>query len=612
MKWCNLSNENDSIDIDIDESLDLSDLNEVDEVIDDLDKSLSDINLDEISEASDVKKPHRSEYDSTEESSNEVVGISSDDGEPVGLSSDDGEPVGLSSEDDKTGDIPIENSYEDLDATGEFVQGQAEEMEATGEIEISDTLDSKNETTEFEATEDTNDSISEGLENLDSIEDISVDFDPTDIISDESDQENAVVLPNFKECEDLSVALSRFEHYSIDQLNGCLDQLGPELFNDNGEYVRVKRKLSSLVKKKEQDIQDAQRREIEEIEAQQEAENNILPIDTLIKKASDDPDEIGTSNIEKKKNFISGSISQIKNLAKIKAASQLGRRKKQSETEEASVGLEKEDASRSLKSDIIKNNLSEPKKIIGEYFTEALKTRTFATGFLIIFEIVKTTLPAIIVGLFVLELNQKSVTPDILESLVSNDPARVQIGLELVKSNVKSISDRNKYYEIAKKKIEQEIDMAWSPRSGDDLIKKAIFSLSLANLKFQDEAFNLESFIAEKIKLNKKTIRSSYETFYNTEIDKLSNNSNFISNLREANIFLTNKKCLNALEKFIEAERLSDYSKSVDYGKTLAVNCISASGNRAIVTQKIFELQGKVDANTFLRETRIRKPAGKY
>ena len=69
-------------------------------------------------------------------------------------------------------------------------------------------------------------------------------------------------------------------------------------------------------------------------------------------------------------------------------------------------------------------------------FANALKTKTFATGFLIAFEILKTTIPAIIVGLFVLNLNQKAVSPDILESLVSNDPARVQIGLELVKTNV--------------------------------------------------------------------------------------------------------------------------------------------------------------------------------
>ena len=602
MNWCNLSNEDDNINIDIDESLDLSDLNEVDDVIDDLDKSLSDINLDEMTETPDVQESNLSDNNLEKEDSDE----------PDNLSNDKEELVGLASEDDKTGDIPIDNSYEDLDATGEFVHVQAEEMEATGEIDISDTLDAKNESVGPGATEDVKDTISEDLDDLDSIEDISVDFDPTDIISDEGDQDNIVALPNFKECHDLSVVLSRFEHYSVDQLNGCLDQLGPELFNDNGEYMRVKRKLSSLVKKKEQDIKDAQQREMQEIEAQKEAENNILPIDTLIKKASSDPDENDSPNIEKKKNFISGSISQIKNLAKIKAASQLEKRKKQSETLEAAADLQEEVSEQKVRSEIIKKGLSEPKKIIEEYFAEALKTRTFATGFLIIFEIVKTTLPAIIVGLFVLELNQKSVTPDILESLVSNDPARVQIGLELVKSNVKSVSDRGKYYEIAKKKIEQEIDMAWSPASSDDLIKKATFSLSLANLKFQDGDFNLESFIADKVKLNKKTIRSSYETFYNTEVDELSNNTKFISKLREANIFISNNKCLNALEKFIEAERLSDYSKSVDYGKTLAVNCISVSGNRAIVTQKIFELQGKVDANTFLRETRMRKPANKY
>ena len=74
-----------------------------------------------------------------------------------------------------------------------------------------------------------------------------------------------------------------------------------------------------------------------------------------------------------------------------------------------------------------------------------------------------------------MEVNKKSVSPDILESLVSTDPTRVQIGLELVKTNVGSSGDRAKYYDIAKKKIENEIDLSWSPNTNGDIIKKATF-----------------------------------------------------------------------------------------------------------------------------------------
>ena len=45
----------------------------------------------------------------------------------------------------------------------------------------------------------------------------------------------------------------------------------------------------------------------------------------------------------------------------------------------------------------------------------------------------------------------------------------------------------------------------------------------------------------------------SYESFYNTEQTKFSRNKKFLGALTEANIFLRNKKCISALDKYIEA-----------------------------------------------------------
>ena len=199
---------------------------------------------------------------------------------------------------------------------------------------------------------------------------------------------------------------------------------------------------------------------------------------------------------------------------------------------------------------------------------------------MIFFEIIKTTVPAIIVGLFVLNLSQKAVSPDILESLISNDPARVQIGLELVKTNVSSENDRKKYYDLAYKKLIGAIDQSWNPSDSNSVIKKATFILSLNEFSFADDDYDMTKKVEEKIKLNRKAVRSTYEAFYNTEIEKLASNSKFLGSLREANIFLTNNKCLNSLEKFIEAERHSALSKAVKYGKTIAVNCLTHGENR--------------------------------
>jgi len=81
--------------------------------------------------------------------------------------------------------------------------------------------------------------------------------------------------------------------------------------------------------------------------------------------------------------------------------------------------------------------------------------------------------------------------------------------------------------------------------------------------------------------VNKKSIRSAYEAFYQTELGQFQSQTKFIGPLREANIFMSNNKCIEALEKFIEASRYNGDSKSVTYGKTLAVNCLSTESGRA-------------------------------
>ena len=71
----------------------------------------------------------------------------------------------------------------------------------------------------------------------------------------------------------------------------------------------------------------------------------------------------------------------------------------------------------------------------------------------------------------------------------------------------------------------------------DSIIKKATFTLSMNEFEFADNDFDMNKKLNKKIQLNRKAIRSTYEAFYNTEIEKLISKNKFISNLREANIF---------------------------------------------------------------------------
>ena len=112
-------------------------------------------------------------------------------------------------------------------------------------------------------------------------------------------------------------------------------------------------------------------------------------------------------------------------------------------------------------------------------------------AFLVVFEVVKTTLPAVIVGAFVVNLNQKSIAPDVLESLVSDDLNRVQIGLEMIKSNYTG-SEKDRLYQLVQQKIFSDIDKSWEPTSKSTLLSRAKLSRSIASVDFKDDSFDLK------------------------------------------------------------------------------------------------------------------------
>lgn len=504
------------------------------------------------------------------------------------------------SNDDQTSDIDplLFNSI----AASEDVTGEIEALNQQGPSESSavSTIDEKKPV----ALDEEILGVDEDLD-VDINIDLDINLDDIDLM-DENIEESATdfKMPDFKNCADLSQEIEKLETFSEEHLNFCFENLKPELFDDNGEYVRVKRKITSLLKKLEEDKQEAARIEAEKIAREHEIANNIVSIDTLIQSATS-TDLQTPNNLPKKEkksttNLFNDSFAKIKKFAKFPKL----KISKSNDEDQSEKVVEK------IKSQKLDTDLATTKELVVGHFNRALSSGPFAAGFLLIFEIIKTTVPAIIVGLFVLQVNKNAISPEILESLVSDDPSRIQIGLELVKSNISSESDKQKYYQLALKKIENQIDAAWNPHGSEDIIKRATFSLNLDILNFNDDGFNLNKLIQDKVSSNRKMIRSSYEEFYETELGQFESNTGFIGNIREANIFMSNKKCINALEKFIEAQRFNLSSKSAKYGQTIAVNCLSTEGNRAILTQKIFELQGRLDGNIYLNESQKRQPAG--
>ena len=533
-----VSDNDESIDTEIEESLDLSDLDDVDSAIEDLDKSLSSIDINE-----SLKEPSTGDNDALADADIDATG---------------------------------EYDLEAIDANN--VEGyMSSEMDATGEINT----EGLNEGSQSDEAEEIKGEID--------------DFDPLEASVDEPDDVNDFELPDFSDTENLSSILSSFETYSIENLNASLKMLDPVLFSDNGDYVRSKRKIKSILKKKEDEIKEKEKEEKERIELEKEQENNILPIDKLIKTAVETTEEIELENVSKSSRFSQITANKLKDfknsLSKIKVPA------KTAHSEKEKINIEKLDE--------VKKNISlsinESKQVLADQLNTALKTKAFSTGLLVAIEVLKTTLPAIIVGLFVLELNKSSVEPNILESLISDDPSRVQIGLELIKTNVGK-KDKSRYYDLAYKNIEDEINKSWDPSSSNKIIERSSFIMNLKRLSFSDGDFNLAAKIKEKIKANKKIMSINYQAFYNTEINELKKDNKFIQTIREANIFLKNNKCLSALEKYILAERFNYLSRAANYGKTLALNCVSVDKDRAKVTQKLFELQARVDANLFLKD----------
>ena len=435
-----------------------------------------------------------------------------------------------------------------------------------------------------------------------SIDDAIDDFDPLDISETTSDDEH-LQLPNFKNTDDITSAIEIFETYSIENLQIALEKISDGDFEDKSDYLRAKRKISSVLKRKEKEIADAEQAEMDRITAENEAANNIVAIDQLIHTATDirpaelsEEFDLTPKETKKAPNKI---IEKIKESPLVTAA--------QKKYEEK-VSLENQAKINEAK-ELVAVQMRKTQAIMMDHFNYVLKTRVFATGFLIFFEILKTSLPAVIVGLFVLNLNQKSVAPDVLESLVSDDVNRMQIGLELLRSNYQS-KDKNYYYQLSSRRIERELDHAWDPTNKDSLVQRTGFLIGLKDLKFKDEGFDIEKIIHDKNQKNKKQIRLSYETFYNTEQEKFRENSKFIGALLEANIFLNNNKCVKALEKYVEAFSILKSSKSVLYGKTIAINCIAEDTETATIGQRIFDIQEKLDTYELIETINSeRKPA---
>lgn len=545
------------ISTDIDDSLDLSELDDVTSMITDLDKSLVDIDMN----LSDLEEPSNESPDEI----NDEIKNDSDEESPTLPDFDL-----PSSDEEELPDNVV--SLDEASRVEEDVASDDESIDITSEIEE---------------------------------EEVSVEFDPLAVSQNNEDDEVSLDLPDFKNEETFSDALDVFDSFSLEHLNLALEKISVDDFLDKGDYVRAKRKITSEIKHREKDIADQEQAEMDRIARQHEEENNIVAIDALIEGA----DEAREQEVPQKEPSKAAKVAQAageKILDMTKAIS--------APVSEKAAAVVEKNISKDNQEKIAKAKaavslaIAQMRQTLAEHFLAVMKTRAFAASFLVVFEVVKTTLPAVIVGLFVVNLNQKSIAPDVLESLVSDDLNRVQIGLEMIKSNYTG-NEKDRLYQLVQQKIFSDIDKSWEPTSSATLLSRANLSRSIAAVDFKDDNFDLKTIIQAKVLKNKKSIRMSYESFYNTEQTKFSRNKKFLGALTEANIFLRNKKCLSALDKYIEASSFNVNSKSVIYGQTIALNCVGEGENNGTLTQKIFKIQENKDALDLLQKTNSRLPA---
>lgn len=187
-------------------------------------------------------------------------------------------------------------------------------------------------------------------------------------------------------------------------------------------------------------------------------------------------------------------------------------------------------------------------------------------------ELFKITLPVVIVILLFLQHQKKQFKNDILVNMINGDNFSMQLGLELLRDNY-SIEHNQYYYKLIDYQIRNTVQNIWDWHNFSKYkIYKEIDQLKQFTFSDDKASFNLVKNITNYHKTEEKELIEMYENFYDVEI-KEKINEDFISNLREGNIFLKNDKCLDSYLKFEQALILNSKSVAAQQGRVLSFNC---------------------------------------
>ena len=408
---------------------------------------------------------------------------------------------------------------------------------------------------------------------------------------------------------------------TISELEDELYSLNKDDFSDRSGMIRYERKIKKTIKDIESEKKKKQEQELKESQEERERLNNIVPVKELLETAvnGEDIQHINPSP-PPPQTVPEEQFTEVHNTSLQEDSKLID------QTE--NITTENDDTK---KIDVTKINLKQEyervkqklhARSIHEAFTRLLRyfpSRQWyvvlsVNIFVLLGEIAKSTVPALVVLFYVINQNKTTVGHKALENLVSGNPLQIELGLKIIKENYPE--DQKKfYYDIVKRHIEKKLANSWSTR---DKISGATLSsevVEINQMKFSDgRLINLEKIIAQTNRRYQKTLKQNYELFYETEKSKI-NDQKALDHLRQANIFLGQNECLKAFEHFTYAKNYLPESKAVDQGKVLGIHCAASKGNIEVV-ESFHQIEKMDDVHQYKvkleKSRRNRMPASLY
>ncbi len=238
---------------------------------------------------------------------------------------------------------------------------------------------------------------------------------------------------------------------------------------------------------------------------------------------------------------------------------------------------------------ILQDKIKEQSNIISNFESKKTEDTTIKKQYLksailpALLEIIKITIPVTIVMLLFLQHEKKQLKSNILVNMINGENFKIQIALELLRDNY-STEHNQYYYKLIDHQVRNNVLNIWDWHNFSiinsykklDQLKQLTFSDDKAN-------FNLENNIVGYHKVQEKDLREIYENFYDVEVNE-KDNHDFTNTLREGNIFLKNKKCLDSYLKFERALSFSSQSVAAQQGRVLSFNCAYKDDSNALTT----------------------------